>query len=114
MECWRVGDKVLYILHGCYLFCSKVEDNVFASQVNTGTSMLSEVFYEYSYEPAGAKKAADAGDIYQYQPILNFLHLGFMGDMAFTIALLPQDNDGWDAEFEFLPRECTADIFELL
>jgi hypothetical protein len=88
-----------------------MEDNIFAPQVNKGTSMLSEVFYEYSYEPAGAKKAADASDVYLYQPILNFLHFGFMGDMAFIIALLPSDNNGQDAEFEFLPRECTANIF---
>jgi hypothetical protein len=51
--------------------------------------MLSEVFNEYLYEPAGAKKAVDAGDIYRYWLVLNFLRLGFMWDMAFVIALLP-------------------------
>jgi hypothetical protein len=51
--------------------------------------MLSEVFYEYLYKPAGAKKAVDASDIYQYRPILNFLHFGFIGDTTFGIALLP-------------------------
>jgi hypothetical protein len=29
-------------------------------------SMLSEIFDEYLHEPAGAKKAADACDVYQY------------------------------------------------
>jgi hypothetical protein len=62
---------------------------VFAHQVNKGTSMLSEVFYEYLYKPAGAKKAVDASDVHRYQPILNFLCFGFMGDTAFVIALLP-------------------------
>jgi hypothetical protein len=79
MERWRVGDKILDVLHGCYLLCSEMEGNVFVHQVNKGTSMLSEVFYEYLYKPAGAKKAADAGDVYRYRPILNFLCLGFMG-----------------------------------
>jgi hypothetical protein len=31
----------------------------------------------------------DASDVYWNQPVLNFLHFGFMGDMAFIIALLP-------------------------
>jgi hypothetical protein len=88
-ERWGVGDEVLDVFHGCYLLCSKVEGNVFARQVNKGTSMLSEIFDEYSYESAGAKKAADAGDVYQYWPILNFLCFGFMGDTAFVIAPLP-------------------------
>jgi hypothetical protein len=66
-----------------------MESDVFACQVNKETSMLSEVFYEYLYKPAGAKKAADASDIYWYWPILNFLCLGLMGDMAFVIAPLP-------------------------
>jgi hypothetical protein len=51
--------------------------------------MLSKVFYEYSYEPAGAKKAMDTSDVYWYWPILNFLRFGFMGDTAFVIAPLP-------------------------
>jgi hypothetical protein len=89
MERWRAGDEVFDVLHGCYLLCSEMEANVFARQVNKGTSMLSEVFYEYPYKPAGAKKAADAGDVYQYQPVLNFLCFSFMGDMAFVIAPLP-------------------------
>jgi hypothetical protein len=65
-----------------------MEANVCVHQVNKGMSMLSEVFYEYLYKPAGAKKAADASDIYQYRPVLNFLCFGFMGDMAFIIAPL--------------------------
>jgi hypothetical protein len=77
-------------------------------------TVLSEIFYEYLYESTGAKKTADTGDVYQYWPVLNFLCFGFMGDTALIIAPLPQDNDGWDAEFEFLPRECMADIFESL
>jgi hypothetical protein len=89
MERWGAGDEILDVLHGFYLLCSKVESNVFARQVNKGMSMLSEVFYEYSYKPTGAKKALDASDIYWYQPILNFLCFGFMGDMAFIIAPLP-------------------------
>jgi hypothetical protein len=87
-ECWGADDEVLDILHGGYLFCSKVENNVFAHQVNKGMGMLSEVFNVYSYEPTGAKEAMDASDIYQYQPVLNFLCLGFMGDMAFVVAPL--------------------------
>jgi hypothetical protein len=51
--------------------------------------MLSEIFDEYLYKPAGAKKAADASDVYWHRPILNFLYFGFMGDMAFIIAPLP-------------------------
>jgi hypothetical protein len=35
--------------------------------------MLSEVFDEYPYESTGAKEAVDAGDVYRYRPILNFL-----------------------------------------
>jgi hypothetical protein len=89
MECWGAGDKVFDVLHSCYLLCSEMESNVFVCQINKGTSMLSEVFDKYSYEPTGAKKAADASDIYQYRPVLNFLHLGFMGDTAFIVALLP-------------------------
>jgi hypothetical protein len=65
-----------------------MEGNVFARQVNKGTGMLSKIFDEYPYKPASTKKAADAGDIYQYWPILNFLRLGFMGDTAFVIAPL--------------------------
>jgi hypothetical protein len=79
-ERWGAGDKILDILHGCYLLCSKVESNVFALQVNKGTGMLSKIFDEYPYKPTGAKEAADTSDIYRYRPILNFLHLGFMGD----------------------------------
>jgi hypothetical protein len=81
-----VGDEVLDVLHSC--LCSKKEGNVFACQVNKGTGMLSKIFDEYPYEPAGAKEAMDAGDIYRYWPILNLLRLGFMGDMAFVVALL--------------------------
>jgi hypothetical protein len=81
-EHWGAGDKILDFL------CSKVESNVFARQVNKGMSMLSEVFNKYPYEPTGAKEATDAGDVYWYQPILNFLCLGFMGDMAFILAPL--------------------------
>jgi hypothetical protein len=66
-----------------------VESNVFAHQVNKWMGMLSEIFNEYLYKPAGAKEAADAGDINRYWPILNLLHLGFMGDTAFIVALLP-------------------------
>jgi hypothetical protein len=66
-----------------------MEANVFACQVNKGTGMLSEIFDEYSYKPTSAKKAMDAGDIYRYRPVLNFLCFGFMGDMAFVIAPLP-------------------------
>jgi hypothetical protein len=51
-------------------------------------SMLSKVFDKYSYESTGTKKAADAGDVYRYRPVLNFLHLGFMEDVAFVNALL--------------------------
>jgi hypothetical protein len=51
--------------------------------------MLSEIFNEYPYKPTSTKKAADAGDIYWYRPVLNFLRLGFMWDMAFLIAPLP-------------------------
>jgi hypothetical protein len=50
--------------------------------------MLSKIFNEYPYKPTGAKEAADAGDVYWYRPVLNFLHLGFMGDTAFVIAPL--------------------------
>jgi hypothetical protein len=89
MEHWGAGDEILDILHGCYLPHSKVESNVFACQVNKGTGMLSKVFNEYLYEPTGAKEATDAGDIYWYQPVLNFPCLGFMEDTAFVIALLP-------------------------
>jgi hypothetical protein len=89
MECLGTGDEILDILHGGYLLCSKVESNVFACQVNKGTSMVSEVFNEYPYEPTGAKEAVDAGDVYRYRPILNFLCLGFMGDTAFVVAPLP-------------------------
>jgi hypothetical protein len=66
-----------------------MEANVFARQVNKGTGMLSEIFDEYPYKSTGAKKAADTGDVYQYRPVLNFLRLGFMGDMASVIAPLP-------------------------
>jgi hypothetical protein len=65
-----------------------MESNVFARQVNKGTGMLSKIFDEYQYKPTGAKEAADAGDVYQYRPVLNFLRLDFMGDMAFVIAPL--------------------------
>jgi hypothetical protein len=41
-----------------------MEANVFVCQVNKEMSMLSEVFYEYPYKPAGTKKAVDASDIY--------------------------------------------------
>jgi hypothetical protein len=50
--------------------------------------MLSKIFNEYLYKPTSAKEATDAGGVYRYQPVLNFLHLGFMGDMAFIIAPL--------------------------
>jgi hypothetical protein len=65
-----------------------MEGDVFARQVNKGTGMLSKIFDEYSYEPAGAKEAADAGDIYRYWPVLNLLCFGFMGDTAFVVAPL--------------------------
>jgi hypothetical protein len=87
-ERWGTGDEVLDVLHSRYLFCSEMESNVFARQVNKGMGMLSKIFDEYPYEPAGAKEAADAGDVYWYQPVLNFLCLGFMGDTAFVIAPL--------------------------
>jgi hypothetical protein len=88
MECWRVGDEIIDDLHGCYLLCSEMEDNVFACQVNKGTSMLSKIFYEYLYKSTGTKKATGTGDIYWNWPVLN-LHFGFMGDTAFIIAPLP-------------------------
>jgi hypothetical protein len=50
--------------------------------------MLSKVFNEYSYEPAGAKEAVDTGDIYRYWPVLNLLCFGFMGDTAFIVRTL--------------------------
>jgi hypothetical protein len=50
--------------------------------------MLSKIFNEYLDKPAGAKEAADAGDVYQYRPVLNFLCLAFMGDVAFVVAPL--------------------------
>jgi hypothetical protein len=65
-----------------------MEGNVFARQVNKGMGMLSKIFDEYPYKPASTKKAADAGDICRYRPILNFLCLGFMGDTSFVITPL--------------------------
>jgi hypothetical protein len=65
-----------------------MESNVFAHQVNKGMGMLSKIFDEYPYEPAGAKEAADAGDVYWYWLVLNLLCFGFMGDMDFIVALL--------------------------
>jgi hypothetical protein len=65
-----------------------MESNVFARQVNKGTGMLSKIFDEYLYEPAGAKEATDASDVYWYRPVLNLLCFGFMGDMAFIVASL--------------------------
>jgi hypothetical protein len=88
-ERWRAGDEVFDVLYGCYLVCSEMEANVFARQVNKGTGMLSKIFNEYLYKSTGAKKAVDAGDVYWYRPILNFLRLGFMGDMAFIVLPLP-------------------------
>jgi hypothetical protein len=88
-ECWGASDEVFDVLHSCYLLCSKMEGNVFAHQVNKGTGMLSKIFDEYPYKPAGAKEAMDTGDVYWYWPVLNFLRLGFMGDVAFIIAPLP-------------------------
>jgi hypothetical protein len=87
-ERWGTGDEILDILHSCYLLCSEMEGNVFAHQVNKGTGMLSEVFYEYPHEPTGAKEATDAGDVCRYWPVLNLLCLGFMGDTAFIVAPL--------------------------
>jgi hypothetical protein len=87
-ERWGAGDEFLDVLHSGYLLCSKMENNVFACQVNKGMGMLSKVFNEYSYKPTGAKEAVDASDIYWYWPVLNFLCLGFMGDMAFVVAPL--------------------------
>jgi hypothetical protein len=66
-----------------------MEGNVFAHQVNKEKGMLSKIFDEYPYKPTGTKKAVDAGDVYRYRPVLNFLRLGFMRDMAFVVALLP-------------------------
>jgi hypothetical protein len=37
-----------------------------------------------------------------------------MRDVAFIIALLPEDDDGQDAQLEFFAGECAADIFEAL
>jgi hypothetical protein len=65
-ERWGAGDEVLDVFHGCYPLCSKVEGNVFVCQVNKGMGMLSKIFDEYPYKPAGAKKAIDAGDVYWY------------------------------------------------
>jgi hypothetical protein len=65
-----------------------MERNVFAHQVNKGTGMLSKIFDEYPYEPAGAKEAVDASDIYRYRPVLNLLRFGFMEDTAFVVASL--------------------------
>jgi hypothetical protein len=87
-ECWGTGDKIFDILHSCYLLCSEIESNVFVHQVNKGTGMLSKIFDEYPYEPADAKEAVDASDVYRYWPVLNLLRFGFMGDMAFIVASL--------------------------
>jgi hypothetical protein len=87
-EHWGTGDEIFDILHSCYLLCSEMESNVFAHQVNKGMGMLSKIFDEYLYEPAGAKEAMDASDVYRYQPVLNLLHFGFMGDTAFIAASL--------------------------
>jgi hypothetical protein len=65
-----------------------MKSNVFARQVNKGTGMLSKIFDEYPYEPAGAKEAADTGDVYRYRPVLNLLRFGFMGNTAFVVASL--------------------------
>jgi hypothetical protein len=37
-----------------------------------------------------------------------------MRDVAFVIALLPEDNDGRDTQLEFFAREYAADVFEAL
>jgi hypothetical protein len=50
--------------------------------------MLSKIFNECLYEPTGAKKTTDAGDVYRYRPVLNLLRFGFMGDTAFVVAPL--------------------------
>jgi hypothetical protein len=58
--------------------------------------MLSKIFCEYPYGSAGTKKAMDTSDIYWNRPVLYSLYFGFMGDTAFVVAPLPEDNDGWD------------------
>jgi hypothetical protein len=76
--------------------------------------MVSDIFYEYLYKSTGTKKSSHSGDVLQNWPVLYFLCFGFMGDTAFVIALLPEDDNGWDTQLEFLARECATDVFEAL
>jgi hypothetical protein len=76
--------------------------------------MLSEILYEYPYESAGTEKSSHSGDILRNWPVLYFLCFGIMRDMAFVIALLPEDDDGQDAQLEFFARECATNVLEAL
>jgi hypothetical protein len=76
--------------------------------------LLSEILYEYLYESAGTKKSSYSGDILQNWPVLYFLCFGFMGDTAFIIAPLPEDDDGWDTQLKFLAGDCATDVLEVL
>jgi hypothetical protein len=58
--------------------------------------MFSKVLYEYPHESTGTEKSSHSSDICRNWPVLYFLRFGFMGDMAFIVALLPEDDDGQD------------------
>jgi hypothetical protein len=68
--------------------------NIMSLHVRAG--MVSEVLYEYPHESTGTEKSSHSSDVRRTQPVLYFLRFGFMGDTAFVVALLPEDDDGWD------------------
>jgi hypothetical protein len=56
----------------------------------------------------------DPSDICRNWQVCDFLFFGFIGDMAFIIAPLTEDDNDRDTEFKFLPGEYTTNTFELL
>ena len=107
-------DEILDVVHGFLMLSVKNERDVLSGEFDEWPGVLREVPDKYPNEAAGTEKAADAREAVGNGPVADFLCLGFMRDATVVIAALTEEEDGGDADLDFLAGKRTANVFDSL
>ena len=86
-------DKIFYFVHGRLVFFIEVEGNIFSSEQDKRSGVLSEVLDEYLDQATGSEETANASQVVRYGPVRDFLCFGLMRDTSFVSAALSDSRD---------------------
>ena len=76
--------------------------DAFLGEVDKWVSNCRVVFDPYAHVPSEAKKSVDVREALAIGPIMDLGYFGVIGDAAIVVALVPEDDNFWDCDEEFL------------